>query len=112
MVFSFGFVHCDPHPGNALVRVRPSLPYTPIAPLSAWSASMCGSQSRQELDWFSYLLTSPFAAVDAVINCVYQACHYVTETMTPKEQVVLLDHGLYRELNVRMKNATPLCGSI
>jgi len=24
MIFSFGFVHCDPHPGNALVRVSPA----------------------------------------------------------------------------------------
>ncbi len=24
MIFSFGFVHCDPHPGNVLVRPRPA----------------------------------------------------------------------------------------
>ena len=29
MTFSWGFVHCDPHPGNLLVRKHPTKPGKP-----------------------------------------------------------------------------------
>jgi aarF domain-containing kinase len=47
MIYDHGFVHCDPHPGNVLVRAKP------------------GTKN--------------------------------------KAQIVLLDHGLYKELNQEFK---------
>ena len=59
MAFEDGFIHCDPHPGNLLVRPRDSLPED--------------GKFRRFMRWCGIDKTKPF-------------------------QVVLLDHGLYRDL--------------
>ena len=59
MAFEDGFIHCDPHPGNLLVRPRPS--------------SEEDGKVRRFLRWVGWDKSVPF-------------------------QVVLLDHGLYRNL--------------
>lgn len=74
MVFSIGFVHCDPHPGNALVRrTPPPPPYVP-----------------------RFWLTSPLERL------VHWMVSFFRSKRTSSYQVVLLDHGLYRELTVRL----------
>eukprot|EP00471_Norrisiella_sphaerica_P014418 CAMPEP_0184501704 /NCGR_PEP_ID=MMETSP0113_2-20130426/48372_1 /TAXON_ID=91329 /ORGANISM="Norrisiella sphaerica, Strain BC52" /LENGTH=633 /DNA_ID=CAMNT_0026890559 /DNA_START=119 /DNA_END=2021 /DNA_ORIENTATION=- len=60
LIFKHGFVHCDPHPGNVLVRVK-----------RAGSAKETGQQRHR-------LQQQPL-------------------------QLVLLDHGLYRELPTRLR---------
>lgn len=72
MVFSFGFLHCDPHPGNALVRPRPE------PPLSDWR-------------------------VVSAVQRTWRASLRGLGLSKPKEQVVLLDHGLYRELTPQFR---------
>ena len=59
MAFEDAFIHCDPHPGNLLIRPRESLPED--------------GKIRRFLRWCGWDKTKPF-------------------------EIVLLDHGLYRNL--------------
>lgn len=60
MAFEDGFIHCDPHPGNLLIRTRKSLPED--------------GKIRRFLRWSGFDKSKPF-------------------------EIVLLDHGLYRNLD-------------
>lgn len=64
MIFIHGFVHCDPHPGNLLVRPRPPSQSAPASPI-------VGALRDWYYDWLRG--SRPF-------------------------ELILLDHGLYREL--------------
>jgi aarF domain-containing kinase len=65
-IFEAGFVHCDPHPANVLVRCMPAPPPPPPPSLA-------------RLPTLSSLLAHG----------------------APRPQLVLLDHGLYRELDAQ-----------
>lgn len=64
MIFEDGFVHCDPHPGNILVRPR--------------------SLGKRDGRW-------------ARITAYFRS--WLPGHVAPPFEVVLLDHGLYRDLN-------------
>ena len=70
MLFVHGWVHCDPHPGNILVRARPSGVVPGGAGSSSSSSSSSSSRSRR---------------------CPQSR-------PTSGFQLVILDHGCYREL--------------
>ncbi|XP_078483502.1 aarF domain-containing protein kinase 1-like [Ciona intestinalis] len=59
MIFVHGFVHCDPHPGNILVR---------------WSDNETS-------------------------DSIFKRCAKFLGFCSPKLEIVLLDHGLYRQLS-------------
>lgn len=70
MIFIHGFVHCDPHPGNLLVRQADRGTRSPLPSPSPWSFS-------------------PLLWVGRHFTALRRSCPF---------EVVLLDHGLYREL--------------
>jgi len=73
------FVHCDPHPGNIFVRKMPKA-MAPRDDDGIWST-------------FTGILLAPFRLLRAV----------VLGRRERDWQVVLLDHGLYRELTVETR---------
>ncbi|KAA3676904.1 aarF domain-containing kinase [Paragonimus westermani] len=91
-VFCTGFVHADPHPGNLLVRRRPSVPSVSsnmfLSPLTVvrCAASTC----------YNTLLF--FACLPCQLwNWLLYSAPFSPPKYTPI-QLVLLDHGLYDSL--------------
>ena len=74
-IFGTGNVHCDPHPGNLLVRVLPTSEGTDAG----------GSIFARTFDW------------------VKQALGYSKNSGKQPHQIVLIDHGLYVHLNPKLK---------
>ncbi|XP_004364263.1 ABC1 family protein [Capsaspora owczarzaki ATCC 30864] len=103
MIFVHSYVHCDLHPGNVLVRWWPPLPGDDAL---MQDASLKSAQARAT--------AKAASAAKRVWNAVADwAWHYwPLRTLSPFEleeqrhrkagsklQLVLLDHGLYRELD-------------
>ena len=112
MTFSFGFLHCDPHPGNALVRVAPAgPPPRSFLDLLADAVAPAHPLSAQPL-----LLRPMLAPAYVILHALSAACELASAAVRGlgrlaralpfvpaapvQQQVVLLDHGLYRELQV------------
>lgn len=78
-MFSFGFIHCDPHPGNVIIRPHPSTSrYLPT----------------------SKPVSDRTPASDTLIpNPAYNPFHPLHNT----PQLVLLDHGLYVSLDPTLR---------
>ncbi|KAF6779277.1 hypothetical protein AHF37_01299 [Paragonimus kellicotti] len=91
-VFCTGFVHADPHPGNLLVRRRPSTPSVSSnvfpSPLTVirYTASTC----YNTLLFFAFL-------PGQLWNWLLYSTPFSRPKYTPI-QLVLLDHGLYDSL--------------
>ncbi|KIY44701.1 ABC1-domain-containing protein [Fistulina hepatica ATCC 64428] len=69
-MFSWGFVHCDPHPGNILVRPHPTRPRQPQLVLLDHGLYVEVSQKMRQ-DWarvFKAMLSGDRVAVEAVTD--------------------------------------------
>lgn len=83
-IFGSGNVHCDPHPGNLLVRVRPP--------------DHCKDVPVSERGYFTDL----FASIGNVLSNVSTTLW--ASPSASQHEVVLIDHGLYVHLSDELRH--------
>jgi len=96
MIFSFGFVHCDPHPGNALVRVL-----TPDNVTEDYDSRIDIDReeyAKRERSLYYRIARVAATSVDVLLWLPRRVWHTLIPPVK-QAQVVLLDHGLYRQLD-------------
>jgi aarF domain-containing kinase len=81
MIFETGYLHCDPHAGNIFIRAKNEKPDTGKVPLSVWAPG------RLFYFFFQYL---------------FDFAHRLLSRAD--WEIVILDHGLYKELTSDFRN--------
>ncbi|KAI9080659.1 hypothetical protein K1719_037325 [Acacia pycnantha] len=115
MIFKHGFVHCDPHAANLLVRPLPS------GKMNIWAFKACNGKMNNKTNnngvvsdgWVSSAKIPEQGELDidgndnAFILVIIGEMRKINAFLVygkRKPQLILLDHGLYKELDFQTRN--------
>lgn len=107
MIFVHGFVHCDPHPGNVLVRKGPESNKTEIVLLDHGLYQVRHRLKRRTLRFITYY-TPLFTR--RLLGCVCMRCKLKAFHLSVPKAVVCVRNGTFPTTN-RYANAHKLCAN-
>lgn len=106
MIFHHGFVHCDPHAANMMLRVKPGRIKVTAPPYTVISSLRVHAKTSLFLDQhtlFSVYINCNTLFFLLIFNFNFYSSQLLCSGTTNEPQLILLDHGLYKTLDPELR---------